>query len=138
MAKKLENPFGEGILYVRTPCATFAEWAQDSAYPMWVRVKYAAYANINRNGHAEFSRGELGQVLGTVGAAGVWAPASASSVSNAVKSAKEHGAILPESNARCLVLDEMRARQGWGTYGCRTHGIFTTRRKVSANLTAAA
>ncbi|MGO8937604.1 MAG: hypothetical protein ACLQLO_10915, partial [Mycobacterium sp.] len=68
--------------------------AANPEMPLWVRVAALAFGCHRRNGHASFKTGEIAEVLGTPGKA-----LSASSVSNAIRLAKNAGWIAEESNA---------------------------------------
>lgn len=83
--------------------------ASHPAYPLWIRIGYAAEARVDRYGHASFRRGELREVLATYDErTGEVKVPSKQSVTAAISKAREVGAILPESNAECIVLDRSR------------------------------
>ena len=93
--------------------------APNPTMPVWIRVGALAFGCHRRNGHANFGPGEIAEILGTPGN-----PLSASSVSNAIKLAKNAGWIANESNSRCLVVPPHAVQGGLGhpNERCAIHG----------------
>lgn len=121
-----ENPFGLNVGYVRNTLASRIEFAQDPDIPMSLRVVYAAEGEVNRDGHAQFSPGGLAFMLGHKDkASGLWVPALPSTVTKAIRKAKDKGWIDPDSRTRCIVLSATRTSQGRGGHGCRVHRLLT-------------
>lgn len=91
--------------------------------PLWIRVASLAFGCHRRNGHATFKTGEIAEILGTPGT-----PLSASSVSNAIKLAKNAGWIADQSNARCLMVPPHAVTGGLGHPNdrCPVHGAAVT------------
>ncbi|MFG1993126.1 MarR family transcriptional regulator [Actinoplanes sp. NPDC048988] len=86
----------------------------DGSLPRWLRVQYAAEGYANRIGHAEFSPGQLGMILGT----------TKQGVHTAIKEAKRRGLVADISGARCLVLSDGHFQKaGKGTTFCRHHDV---------------
>jgi hypothetical protein len=96
-----------------------ASRAANPTMPLWIRVASLAFGCHRRNGHATFKPGEIAEILGTPGE-----PLSPSSVSNAVKLAKNAGWIAEESSARCLVVPPHAVQGGLGHPNdrCPIHG----------------
>jgi len=121
-ATRRVNPFGEGVGYVRIKLSNLMQRAQDARYDRATRVEFACLAECNRDGHAQFERDELANILGKMHN-GQWAPASRSRVSDAIATAKARGGIGPESTTRCLVAPAGAVSQGRGDRGCRVHNF---------------
>lgn len=134
MTNVQENPFGKGVGYVRITNASLMQDAQNPNFPRWERVRFAALARVNRDGHAEFGMNELRGILGGTKRtpAGVAVPdlASAQTVTDAIRLAKEKGVIAEESCSRCLVIpgNGKSVSQGRGRTGCGWHGIMPRQR----------
>jgi hypothetical protein len=94
-------------------------WAERAADPnmmLWIRVAALAFGCHRANNHAPFKAGEIAQILGTPGH-----PLRASSVSNAIKLAKQSTWIAEESTARCLVVPPHAVEGGLGHPNDRCH-----------------
>lgn len=80
------------------------EYARDKkAYPLWLRMAFAAMANAGKNGHANFMPGELQSLLGT----------SRDEITRAMPKTVAHGWLDPGSlttDHRCLILAANRFR----------------------------
>lgn len=101
-----------------------ALWAmQDHKRSFAVRILFAALGRHGRTGHAQFSVGELGRILGTTeGGTGRLTPAPSYTVSKAIRAAKQRGYVTADSNARCLVLSEAVFQKASGSKApCRVH-----------------
>lgn len=102
-------------------------WVERSTNPLlpaWLRVAFLAYGKHTKNGHANFSSGELAKLLSKPGPNGEPKPISDSAVSNAIKRAKEQGYIAEDSMARCLVVPRHAVVGGLGgneSTKCRFH-----------------
>jgi hypothetical protein len=96
-----------------------ASRAANPTMPLWIRIASLAFGCHRRNGHAAFKAGEIAEVLGTPGE-----PLSPSSVSNAIKLAKNAGWIGRESSSRCLVVPPHAVQGGIGhpNERCPIHG----------------
>ncbi len=95
-----------------------------SSLPLHGRIFHLALAHVNRAGHAEYAPGELQKRLATLNTrTGVISPPSASSVSRAIRKAKEEGLLDEQSSAACLVLSPFLFQVGTGSGVCRRHGI---------------
>lgn len=126
MADKIrQNPFDEGVAYIRVACAALMERAQRPCYAHWQRIEWAALAQMNRDGHACFCPNELRHILGYEDEDGIWQMTSAQIVTNAIATAKRHGAIGDDSSAKCIVMDVNKFNQGRGSFGCPVHKKYT-------------
>lgn len=98
--------------------------------PLALRVKFAAHARHRRNGHAEFRRGELRQLLVSVDTkTGELRPANSAVLSRAIQFAIRKTWISPLSDVRCLVvLPEFVSGGAFGGENdrCRTHDSLIT------------
>lgn len=113
----LQNPYSMHYQSVWRERA--ASRAANPAMPAWIRVAALAFGCHRRNGHASFKTGEIAEILGTPGK-----PLSPSSVSNAIKLAKNAGWIDGQSTARCLVVPPHAVVGGLGHPNdrCAIHG----------------
>ncbi len=94
------------------------------AVPLHLRLWFLAAARVNEVGHAEFSPGQLCQELSTVDhSTGELRVPSASTVSHALKRAKEEGYLHRDSSARCLVVPPLVINCGTGGARCSYHRI---------------
>lgn len=100
-----------------------ADRAANPSMDNWIRVAALAFGCHRRNGHANFKRGEIAEILGTPGK-----PLSGPAVSNAIRLAKGAGWIAQESNARCLVVPPHAVGGGLGHPNdrCPIHGATVT------------
>jgi hypothetical protein len=100
----------------------FKDWATSDVFPRWLRVTWAAYAQIGANGHAEFRQLELAGVLGEE-VDGIWIPAKRQRVREAIDGAIERHLLLPGSKALCLVVPRSAIAFGAGDLEapCRRH-----------------
>jgi hypothetical protein len=94
--------------------------AANPSLPLWVRVGFLALACHRANGHANFKPGEIAEILGKPGQ-----PLTPAHVSKEIRLAKQAEWIMPESNARCLVVPPTAA---WGGLGhvndnCPVHNV---------------
>jgi hypothetical protein len=98
--------------------------AQAPEFPAVIRLWWLALSRINRIGHAQFDRGEIGRILATVDTdTGEVRPLKPSRVSNVIREAKGHGLVGEDSSARCIVLPPWQAQNGKGAATCREHGV---------------
>lgn len=102
------------------------QWAsRPDVSPLAVRVLFAAMSRCDPSGHAPFKAGELARILGdgTVNAKGDLMPAGKGTVRNAIRAAKRLGYVLPESMARCLVLNPDVFQRGSGALTKCVHDL---------------
>lgn len=92
---------------------TFKEWAASAAFPRWLRVTFAAYSNLEANGHARFRQSELAGLLGD-NVDGVWIPTVRQRVREAIDGAIDRGLLLPGSKALCLIVPRSAVAFGKG------------------------
>lgn len=84
--------------------------------PRWLRVAWLGFARHRANGHAQFSRGELGRLLNVDQSTGlVGEGVSASRVSEAIGQAVDNGLLSRGSKAACLVVPYPGIWQGPGS-----------------------
>lgn len=97
-------------------------------FPDWFRVMALAYGTARANGHACFLRGEMAAHLDIPG----------TSVSRAIRTAKEYGVIAPESNANCLVVPPHAVVGGLGNAydRCAVHDAKRTGQRKPFNPVA--
>ncbi|MEV0733308.1 hypothetical protein [Polymorphospora sp. NPDC050346] len=94
--------------------------AKDPRHPLVYRIEFAAIGWANNVGHSRFDGLPLAQIL----ADGKGNQPNRQSIDKAIRKAKELGLIVPESNARCLVVSPRAfQRGGRGTYTCNVHGV---------------
>ncbi len=87
---------------------------------------FLAVARVNQLGHAEFGPGQLREELGTVDVVtGAITPVSASTVSRALRQARDEGYLHRDSSARCLVVPSLLVDCGTGGASCTYHRINT-------------
>jgi hypothetical protein len=102
--------------------SVWLERSADTSLDNWLRLFALALGRHRANGHANFAPGEIAQCLGKVGPNNEFRPLSNSSVSNAIRLAKDRGWITTESNARCIVMPPHAVAGGDGNPHevCRT------------------
>lgn len=123
MARKVFNgAFGNGETYVRLTLQEFERRAASDKFTQVERVEPAALAFAGKDGHAQFSKGELARILGQHFDDGTFEPVTGPRVSRAIAAAKNRGTLAPESRAHCLVVPAGFASQGLGKSGCVVHG----------------
>lgn len=100
----------------------FRDWAASDVFPRWLRVTWAAYAEVEANGHAVFRQQELAAILGEE-IDHVWVPAKRQRVREAIDGAIERQLLLPGSKALCLVVPRSAIAYGAGNPDapCRRH-----------------
>lgn len=102
--------------------------ATDVRHELAYRVHYMAIARANAIGHAEFGVDELRHLLRTKAGEA----SRDTTVSGAIRKAKNLGLIQPESTARCLVLAHYQfQRSDRASRSCRTHSIRPLRREAN-------
>lgn len=112
--------FGPGITWGAVSQTELHRLATDVRHELKYRVHYIALARANAIGHAEFSSGELQQLLRNKGGE----PTRDTTVSGAIRAARDLGLLHPDSKARCLVLPRYQfQRNDRASKSCRTHGI---------------
>lgn len=110
----------------------FREWATSHVFPRWLRVTWAAYAQLGANGHAEFRQQELAGILGE-DVDHIWTPAKRQRVREAIDGAIERELLLPGSKALCLIVPRSAVAFGAGDPDapCRRHPDQRNGRTVS-------
>lgn len=101
---------------------TFKEYAASDAFPRWLRVVFAAYSQLARNGHASFRQQELAEILGEA-VDGIWVPAKRQRVREAIEVAIERNLLDEGSKALCLVVPRRAVAMGAGNADapCKRH-----------------
>lgn len=83
--------------------------------PAWLRVAFLAFGAHKANGHAQFKRGEIAEMLGHVDEeSGEFRPAHKSNVQRAIRAAVEAGYLAPGSSSMCLVVPAHAIEGGMG------------------------
>jgi hypothetical protein len=113
----------------------FREWAASNVFPRFLRVTFAAYANLEANGHARFRRSELAGLLGEK-VDGVWIPTARQRVREAIDNAIDRDLLMPGSKALCLIVPRMVVAFGKGNPDkpCPRHPTKRNARSVSVDL----
>ena len=112
--------FGPGITWGAVSQTEMHRLATDVRHELAYRVHYMALARANAIGHAEFGAGELRELLRNKAGE----PTRDTTVSAAVRKARDLGLIQRESTVRCLVLSQHQFRRNdRASRSCRTHGI---------------
>jgi hypothetical protein len=93
--------------------SVWAERSADPAYPLWCRVAWLAYARHKANGHANFQRGQLGEIFGGSGKDG-FKPLDPNNLQRTIRQAKKAGLLDISSCAQCLVVPAHAIQGGWG------------------------
>jgi len=93
--------------------SVWAERAADPAYPLWCRVAWLAFARHKADGHANFQRGQLGEIFGGFGKDG-FKPLDLNNLQRAIRDAKKAGLLDGSSCAECLVVPAHAIQGGWG------------------------
>lgn len=89
------------------------ERSGDRRLPRWLRVTALAYGSHDNNGHAQFKRGDIALILGSVdGTTGEIIPLSRQRVYECIQLAIELDFLAEGSNARCLIVPAHHARKG--------------------------
>lgn len=98
------DAFPNGETYMRVTKDLYAERARDKRWNAGQRVEWAALANANASGHAQFGQGELASIIGV----------SENNVSHAIRKAAGYGIVFDHSTSRCLVIDIGKANTNLG------------------------
>lgn len=110
---------------------SFKDMATDSVFPRWLRVTFAAYAEVGRNGHATFRPKRLAWILGEHDGP-ISTPTTRQRVREAIDRAIDHRLLEPESKALCLVVPPMVVAFGKGeVMPCPRHPEKRNARTVS-------
>lgn len=111
-----QAPQRRGITSIPTPWLATSQsgWERyigDETIPNWFRLWIVAKARCNANLHAQFSPGELANLMGK-SVDGDWKPMSSNQLSNVIKDCRERGLLHRRSGQRCLSLPEDQWESG--------------------------
>lgn len=117
--------FGRNVPWIGLNQHEQRRFARDTEVrPLAWRVYMAALGWANRDGHAEFARGELSDLLKVLNTkTGEVRPATKYALRDALTEAKRMGLIGPDSSTRCLTVHPTFAQKAKGGGGCKQHGL---------------
>lgn len=113
----------------------FRDDAANPKFGMPLRVAFLAFGNHRANGHANFQRQEIAQVLGKFDDQGTFQPADRRTVNRAIQQAIEFGLLAEGSLALCLIVPQHRVFGGPGKEDApckRKHSVSRSTRSLRA------
>ena len=94
--------------------------AKDPRHGLVYRIHFAAQGWMNQVGHSDFKGLTLAEILADKDGK----QPDRHAIDKAIRKAKTLGLIVPESNARCLVLPGKEfQKQRYGSRSCGEHGV---------------